>query len=87
MTPRELYEKYKGRFVKYSIDCEGYAPAKGIVVGYRCDKDREEPLIINVTNDGYGWASLGFNDIIVNKKNDDRYRYVSISDIVFKFGY
>ena len=84
MTPRELYERYKG---KIAIDSDGI---KGIVVGYTITHS-EYTLIMSVTNNfdlPWGKNFLTDNDFICNKDIwFGGYWYVNKEDITFKFGH
>jgi len=81
MTPRELYEKYKGRRAK-----DKYGNY-GIVVGY---SSVYWLLIISITEkNGLSWNRLYSNDHIkITNINYLGYSYVGIKDIIpFKFGW
>ena len=78
MTPKEIYQKYINR--RAYIDGK-----KGIVVGYTSFED--DCLIMSVIC-GYGWTTLGDDDVILNMfDNNLGYWYVSKKNIIFKFGH
>ena len=86
MTPEELYERYKGRMGCYSYLDKNEQPSRGIIIGYTHEDFREEtPLIMKVTNGGYGWETIDSMDFIFDISDGTYYQYCSPSSI-FKFG-
>ena len=85
MTPEKLFRKYRGRKASRKNE-NGQIPSLGIVVGF-CE-GYEYPLIIRITNNGYGWGHIGPSDFIIDgDENNSRYRYVNIRHIQIKFGH
>ena len=90
MTPREAYNRYKGKKIKSRFDV-------GIIVGYYDDNiDDDILLIIAITektmgNHAFinGWHKIDFDDHIIDIiDNPMGYDYVDMSEInYFKYGH
>ena len=88
MTPRELYEKYKGK--RAIRICSYHEILRGIVVGYNSHEFNSNRCLIIALNDTryHGWRSISPGDHIL-KMNDNElgFRYVFEKEvIIFKFG-
>ena len=84
MTPRELYEKHKGKRVRIVLNGKTFY---GIIAGYCIG--RPWPLIASITDsEGNTWKTLESGDYIITMKNNPLgYLYTEIDDIIFKFGH
>jgi len=93
MTPQELYERYKGKKAKESVDDAANPEmlSEGIVVGYVLD-ETDYTLIIAVTNEGDGrpweWVTDDVDFIIDMKGHPGGYQYITAKEVqLIKFGH